>query len=96
VALMMKRGEIELPYGGDHRTRYWIDELIRQCKTWRPRLRGNKHRQDLLMALWFGWILWRERGASHNDPQQTEHEFQFQGLPWSPTGAGLLVPGGKR
>jgi hypothetical protein len=53
--------------------------LIRQLKAWRPLKRGTKLRQDQVMALWFIWILWRQRKQSFDlDTSQ----FNFGGLPW--------------
>lgn len=82
-------GLIDLPYAEDTHTRFVIDELINQLKRWRPHIKGARLRQDRLMALWFGWILWRERRGSENfDPSQ----FSFAGMPYRPTYTGLIVP----
>ena len=79
MALSFMRGEIELPWADDPQTRHQMGELIRQLRTWRPLKRGTRLRQDQVMALWFIWILWRQRKESFNiDPSQ----FNFKALPW--------------
>jgi len=82
-------GLIEVPYSEDQRTRHWIDELISQMKRWRPNVPGARLRQDRLMALWFGWILWRELNGGEN---VSTDQFNFSGLNYSPTRTGLLTP----
>jgi len=82
-------GLIEIPYADDVYTRHLMDETIDQLKRWRPHIKGARLRQDRLMALWFGWILWRERrGSEHFRPDQ----FDFAGMPYRPTHTGLIVP----
>ena len=79
MALSFMRGEIDIPYAEDPATRHQADQLIRQLKAWRPLKRGTKLRQDQVMALWFIWILWRQRKQSFDlDTSQ----FNFGGLPW--------------
>jgi len=79
MALSFMRGDIEIPYADDPSTRHQADQLIRQLKAWRPLKRGTKLRQDQVMALWFIWILWRQRKQSFDlDTSQ----FNFGGLPW--------------
>ena len=79
MALSFMRGEIDIPYADDPSTRHQADQLIRQLKAWRPMKRGTKLRQDQVMALWFIWILWRQRKQSFDlDTSQ----FNFGGLPW--------------
>jgi hypothetical protein len=86
-------GMVEFPYAGDARTRYEMDQLIEQLKRWRPHVKGARLRQDRLMALWFGWILWRERRGSESF---TPDAFNFSGMPYRPTHTGLIVPIGAR
>ena len=79
MALSFMREEIEIPYADDPSTRHQADQLIRQLKAWRPLKRGTKLRQDQVMALWFIWILWRQRKQAFDvDTSQ----FNFNGLPW--------------
>jgi hypothetical protein len=86
-------GLIELPYAEDASTRYAIDELTKQMRRWRPYIKGARLRQDRLMALWFGWILWRERNGA---PGINTNTFSFSGMPYSPTHTGLIVPIGAQ
>ena len=79
MALSFMRGEIDIPYADDPSTRHQADELIRQLKAWRPLKRGTKLRQDQVMALWFIWILWRQRKQSYSVDSS---QFSFKGLPW--------------
>ena len=82
MALSFMRGEIEIPYAEDAPTRHQADELIRQLKSWRPLARGTHLRQDRVMALWFIWILWRQRRAAF---QVDTSQFNYKGLPYSKT-----------
>ena len=90
------KGEIELPWADDpdNYTRQEIGELIRQLKAWRPRKRGNKLRQDRVMALWFIWILWRSRYKSQ--PQVEPLAAFKRNVPWSGTKTGLIIPVGAQ
>lgn len=88
------KGEIELPWAEDDLTRNEIGELIRQLKAWKPRARGSKLRQDRVMALWFVWILWRQRWKSTD--VDTSPSWKRQGVPWAGTKTGLIIPVGAR
>ena len=82
MALSFMRGDIEIPYADDPSTRHQADQLIRQLKAWRPLKRGTKLRQDQVMALWFIWILYRQRKQSF---ALDTSQFNFNGLPWGST-----------
>jgi len=86
MALSFMRGEIEIPYAEDAPTRHQADELIRQLKSWRPLARGTHLRQDRVMALWFIWILWRQRRAAF---QVDTSQFNYKGLPYSKRRVGI-------
>ena len=88
------RGEIVLPWAEDDMTRGIIAELCSQLYKWKQGLRGNRHRQDMVMALWFAWILWRSRWKAPVKARKKSNQFRRSGLPWSPTESGLLVPQG--
>jgi hypothetical protein len=89
--------EILIPYADDPETRAQGDELIRQLKAWKPYHRGKSLRQDRVMTLWFGWILWQWRHKTVPLPASGAPEmFRRQGLPFSPTKTGLLIPMGAR
>ena len=82
MALSFMRGDIEIPYADDPATRHQADQLIRQLKAWRPLKRGTKLRQDQVMALWFIWILYRQRKQSFTlDTSQ----FNYKALPYRKT-----------
>jgi hypothetical protein len=97
MAESFRKHEIVLPYGEDSYTRFEIDELCRQLYAWKPGVRGNRLRQDRVMALWFSWIMWRERwkkpaaGVNHMG-----EGFRREGLPYRPTRSGLLLPSNLR
>jgi hypothetical protein len=86
------KGEIILPWADDDYTRSEVGELVRQLKAWRPKKRGNKLRQDRVMALWFIWILWRNRWKS-TDVGSAGSGFQ-RNVPWAGTKSGLIIPVG--
>ena len=86
MALSFMRGEIEIPYADDAPTRHQADELIRQLKSWRPLVLGTHLRQDRVMALWFIWILWRQRRAAF---QVDTSQFDYKALPYSKRRVGI-------
>jgi hypothetical protein len=90
------RGEIVIPWADDPLTRTEMEELIRQLKAWKPGKRGNKLRQDRVMALWFVWILWRQRWKMSDIPSADAAGFKRQGVPWGGTKTGLVMPVGAR
>jgi hypothetical protein len=89
------RQEIVLPWAGDDYTRTEIGELCRQLKAWRPGARGSKLRQDRVMALWFVWILWRQRWKQPIETNTSE-TWRVKGIPWSGTRTGLVIPLGAK
>lgn len=86
ITTMVKRRFI-FPGYGDEASRLAAATLRAQFEAWRPYKSGAKLRQDLVMAVWFGWILWRSR-----------HEVTHTATPsaWSsrsvPGGGTLYVP----
>ena len=89
-------GEIVLPWAEDDLTRNEIGELIRQLKAWKPGKRGTKLKQDRVMALWFVWILWRSRWKTANPSLGNPDAWRRDGLPYSGTRSGLVLPAGVR
>lgn len=89
-------GEIVLPWAEDDLTRNEIGELIRQLKAWKPGKRGNKLRQDRVMALWFVWILWRSRWKFADPDMGNPQAWRRKALPYSGTRGGLVLPVGVR
>ena len=90
------REEILIPWADDKQTRHEMEELIRQLKAWRPGQRGSKLRQDRVMALWFVWIVWRQRWKSADAIVGNADTFKRQGIPWRGTKTGLILPIGVR
>lgn len=78
MATSFTRGEIVLPYAPDDYTRQRMDELVRQLHAWKiddkrgTAARGTRLRQDQVMALWFGWILWQSRWKVARDDSNTD------------------------
>jgi hypothetical protein len=100
LASSVEAGNIDLPYG-DEASEYSTDVLVAQFRAWKPTRdratgklkfqRGNRLRQDQLMALWFGWIWWTSLRT--NAPvEDLSKAFRRGGLPFTPTSSGLLVP----
>ena len=93
MATSFIKGEIVLPWAEDRLTRHEIGELERQLYAWRPGIKGNKLRQDRVMALWFVWMLWRSRSKSLNGVGSTDNRgFTRQTTDWRMTSTGLVVP----
>lgn len=88
--------EIELPWAADEMTRTLVGQLESQLLRWKPMERGNRLRQDLVMALWFGWIRWRRLSKSPDNAveQAKTDSFRFQGLPYGAMENGLILPKG--
>lgn len=98
MATSFRKKEIVLPYGDDAVTRYEIEELMRQLRAWRPAKvggvtvkRGNKQRQDRVMALWFAWILWQNRWKSDETPEDAASAFD-RGVPYDTIRTGPIMP----
>lgn len=87
---------------GDEASKYLTELIIGECRSWKPAVnpqtgrlvvaRGNRLRQDLVMALWFGWIRWQQLRPTLD---QGASPINVGGLPWRSTMRGLLVPGRK-
>lgn len=90
MARSFRLGEIELPWAEDDETRDRIGALRDELLMWRPLKRGNRLRQDRVMALWFAWIFWRERRGERK--VDTTQVFKRGGMPFKPTKAGILIP----
>lgn len=83
--------EIDLPWKADERTRQIVGEFREQHLRWKPGVKGNILRQDMVMSEWFVWILWMSRRRNH---LAAGTNFKGSGLPWTPTQSGLLLPAG--
>jgi hypothetical protein len=100
LASSVEAGQIDLPWG-DEQSEFMSEELIAQFRAWKPIRdratgkikfqRGNRLKQDQLMALWFGWIWWTTLRT--NQPKvEASSAFSMHGLPFKPTNSGLMVP----
>jgi hypothetical protein len=58
MAMDFRRGDIDLPYA-DEPSRREVDLMLQELYAWKPYKRGNRLRQDRVMAKWFGWIRWK-------------------------------------
>jgi len=92
MAESFRKQEIVLPYADDTYTRFEIDEMCRQLYAWKPGVRGSRLRQDRVMALWFCWIMWRERWKKPTGTVYSSNGWQREGLPYTATRSGLLLP----
>jgi hypothetical protein len=100
MASSFEAGSIDVPYNTEF-DRAIADGLFAQLRAWKPirdkstgKLkfqRGTRLRQDQLMAFWFLWIWWTELRTNVVD-YQASSAFNRAGLPYRPTGSGLLVP----
>ena len=87
------RQEIILPWADDRTTRHEIEELKRQLYAWKPGARGNKLRQDRVMALWFVWMLWQSRRKSLAGVGSSSGQgFKTRGSSWIMNDKGLVIP----
>lgn len=96
MAESFNKREIVLPWAEDDYTRFEIGELVRQLYAWKPGVRGNALRQDRVMALWFCWIMWRERWKRPAEARSKAAGWRTSGLPYAPTRSGLLLPSAMR
>lgn len=93
MATAFIKGEIILPWADDSLTQHEIGELKRQLYAWKPGVKGNKLRQDRVMALWFVWMLWQSRRKSlAGVGSSTESGFRRQTVGWRVNERGLIVP----
>jgi hypothetical protein len=89
----MLKDQIHLPWADDEYTRLMVGELRAQFLAWKPKLRGTQLRQDLLMAFWFVWILWRNRRGASVEATNGQHWQTAHRSPFKPTN-GLVLPTG--
>lgn len=96
MAESFNKREIILPWAEDDYTRFEVGELVRQLYAWKPGVKGNHLRQDRVMALWFCWIMWRERWKRPGEAASKSQGWTSSRLPYTPTRTGLLVPSAIR
>lgn len=92
MARSMTRAELDFP-AGDQQSLDRFEDLYREMKNWRPEIRaknrGNKLRQDGLMATWFLWTRWHKQRRSSIRRGSDASQFGFGAIPTMP---GVLVP----
>lgn len=89
----MLKDQLHLPWGDDDYTRLMVGELRAQFLAWKPSKRGTQLRQDILMATWFVWVLWRARRGASATNTQNQHWQTAHRSPFPPT-RGLVLPPG--
>lgn len=85
MARSFRRQEIVLPAADDPATKAALEQLTRELTSWKLYARGNRLKQDLVMALWFCWLRWQARRATLQ--QGHTQTIQTAGLPFKPMGS---------
>jgi len=93
MARAFERDEIQLPGADDSATVAARVLLDKELLSWRPKMRGTQLKQDLVMAAWFCWLVWRTRRHHLAGERGQAPDWNVGGLPWKPTNVGLYVPG---
>ena len=83
--------QIEIPYAADDLTRLYGDMLLAELHSWKPRKRGTELVQDMLMTMWFAWLLWRSRRAGTDERSRAPEAFNTLGNPLGNTETGLIL-----
>lgn len=91
MARDFRRGVIEIPGADDDATEAFMAHLRDQLIRWRPHVKGTALTMDLVMALWFAWLWWKDHrhGLGTYRPP-TDDTASRPALPWQPT----VLPGG--
>jgi hypothetical protein len=81
------RREIIIPADSEDPTKphHSMEELVGQLSAWRPDVPTRLLKQDLVMALWFIWLQWREKVRNHRGDDDM---WKTSGMP----AAGPRVP----
>lgn len=91
------KGEIRFPDATkDCRRR--MEPLRGELLAWRPNVDPKLLRQDLVMALWFTWLIWSKRRKSQKRKGK-DPSWQTGGTPWRPgdmSGSWNRVPNARR
>lgn len=83
MAKSMMAGEFEIPWADNPETRGKFQPFVNELLKWRPRVRGNRLKQDRIMAVWFPWLWWRRLRRSTLVTK--DHVIQMPALPFTPT-----------
>lgn len=87
MARSFRRQEIDIPWA-DAVSEAEMQVLCQELTSWRP-VKGTLLTQDLVMALWFCWIVWRD---VRDTLSVMDDSFHSDGLPWGSRSSGLLIP----
>lgn len=87
MARSFRRQEIDIPWGDDV-SRNQMAGLVKELVAWRPS-KGTQLTQDMVMALWFCWLVWRDVRETLTANDQA---FTTDGIPYGSRASGLLIP----
>lgn len=73
-------GEIHFPDATD-RCRRQLEPFRAELLAWRPDVPTKLLRQDMVMALWFMWVVWKQRQRRMKAKKQ---QWKTGGTPWKP------------
>lgn len=73
------KGRIRFP-DHDERSRRAMEPIRAELLAWRPDVPTKLLRQDLVMALWFLWMVWRKKTKTADQPDT----WNVGGTPWKP------------
>ncbi|MFW6088081.1 MAG: hypothetical protein ACODAG_12800, partial [Myxococcota bacterium] len=76
------KGEIRFP-DATTECRRRMEALRTELLAWRPNVDPKLLRQDLVMALWFTWMIWMQRRKRQRNKGEDER-WRIGGVPWSP------------
>jgi len=76
------KGEIHFP-DATKDCRRQMEHLRTELLAWRPNVDPKLLRQDLVMALWFTWLIWMNRRKKQRR-QQEDPSWDMGGTPWQP------------
>lgn len=89
MARSFRRKEVTIPWG-DSETQEKMELLRKELVAWRAGMKGTELVQDLVMALWFSWIIWRDEKDTL--AFQTSTTLQAGLGSWGERASGVLVP----
>jgi hypothetical protein len=90
MARSINRAELRIPWG-DEATIKKFTQLVEQLYSWRPYAKGSELTQDLVMALWFGWLYWQQRKKAMEFRSNTTSSWKRAGISAGHTAGGVLL-----
>lgn len=79
MATSFIKGEMRFP-DATANCRRLMEPLRAELLAWRPNVPPKLLRQDLVMALWFTWLIWMQRRKRYDQPAT----WKIGGTPWQP------------